>query len=113
MVAAAAVAARATSEQRQRLLLRALPDGHELTDKDVREVMEQVEGGSIRRLQGLASILVNCAHDENDRKVPPRREHVVEALAELQEAEDEKAATRAAAQSTRQSGTAGSRVACE
>ena len=31
-----------TSEQREQLLWRALPDGHELTEKDVREVMEQV-----------------------------------------------------------------------
>ena len=102
-----------TSEQREQLLWRALPDGHELTEKDVREVMEQVEGGSIRRLQGLGATIVNCARDENERKVPPKREHVLEALALVKEAEDEKAATRAAAQSARQSGIAGSRVACE
>ena len=101
-----------TDGQRVTLLKRTLPEGHQLTDKDVGEVMEQVQGGSIRRLQGLGAMIVNCARGPDGRKVPPTREHVLEALEEVRktEAQTEKAAaTRAAAQS----GVAGSRVGYE
>ena len=77
------------------------------------EVMEQVQqGGSIRRLQGLGAMIVNCARSPDGSKVPPTREHVLEALEEVRktEAQTEKAAaTRAAAQS----GVVGSRVGYE
>ena len=101
-----------TDGQRVTLLKRTLPEGHQLTDKDVGEVMEQVQGGSIRRLQGLGAMIVNCARGPDGSKVPPTREHVLEALGEVRktEAQTEKAAaTRAAAQS----GVAGSRVGYE
>ena len=78
-----------TSEQRERLLLRELPQGHELTPADVRSVMEKVPLGSIRQLQGLGTMIANCARDEqHGHKVPARLEHVELALAELKENED-------------------------
>ena len=101
-----------TDGQRVTLLKRTLPEGHQLTDKDVGDVMEQVQGGSIRRLQGLGAMIVNCARGLDGSKVPPTREHVLEALEEVRktEAQTEKAAaTRAAAQSD----VAGSRVGYE
>ena len=102
-----------TDRQCVTLLKRTLPEGHQLTDEDVGEVMEQVQqGGSIRRLQGLGAMIVNCARSPDGSKVPPTREHVLEALEEVRktEAQTEKAAaTRAAAQS----GVVGSRVGYE
>ena len=78
-----------TPEQREHLLRRQLPPRHELTPDDVRCVMEKVPSGSIRRLQGLGAMIINCARDEqHGRKVPARLEHVELALAELKENED-------------------------
>ena len=83
-------------EQREHLLRRALPQVHELTDADVQDVMKRVPSGSIRRLQGLSSMIINCARGLDGYKVTPRREHVLEALAQVQGSEEEKG--KAAAQ---------------
>ena len=83
-------------EQREHLLRRALPQVHELTDADVQDVMKRVPSGSIRRLQGLSSMIINCARGPDGHKVVPRREHVVEALAQVQGSEEEN--VKAAAQ---------------
>ena len=79
-----------TPEQREHLLQRQLPPRHELTPADVRYVMEKMPLGSIRQLQGLSTMIINCARDEQHGglKVPARLEHVELALAELKENED-------------------------
>ena len=78
-----------TPEQREHLLRRQLPQDHELTPADVRDVMEKVPLGSIRQLQGLGTMIVNCARDEqHGHTVPVLLKHVELALAELKENED-------------------------
>ena len=79
-----------TREQRELLLSRTLPNNHELTDADIKDVMEQVPGGSIRLLQSMAAMITNCARDGGGRRVPPTKEHVLEALDHVRGSEREK-----------------------
>ena len=78
-----------TPEQRKKLLTDILPPGHKLTEENIQEVMERVQGGSIRLLQGMGGMITNCAR-VGGKMVPPTREHVLEALAVMQETEREK-----------------------
>ena len=99
-----------TDEQRVELLKRTLPEGHRLKEEDVREVVAELQGGSIRLLQGLRAMIVNCARDGGGSRVPPTRTHVMEALEEARVTEEAKADAAAAASSA-QSATTGARVA--
>ena len=51
--------------------------------------MELLPGGSIRQLDSLGDMIINCARD-GEKRVPPTKEHVLEALADMQETEREK-----------------------
>ena len=102
-----------TDGQRVALLKRTLPEGHQLTDDDIGQVMEKVQGGSIRLLQGLGEMIVNCARGPDLSKVPPTREHVEEALEEMRKTEvqtEKAAAERVAPQNGMMTS---SRVGCE
>ena len=76
-------------EQRKKLLTDILPPGHKLTEEHIQEVVERVQGGSIRLLQGMGGMITNCAR-VGEKMVPPTKEHVLEALAYMQEPEREK-----------------------
>ena len=85
-----------TDDQREKLLRRALPTDHQLTDADIKELVKHVEGGSIRLLQGLGRIIQNAARDDKNKRVPPTSKHVMQALAEAKKTADEKEKAMAA-----------------
>ena len=66
----------------RRTLSRILPDNLQLTDAGIQEVMELLPGGSIRQLDCLGDMIINCARD-GEKRVPPTKKHVLQALALL------------------------------